>query len=157
MSLKQLQDGDMLLPFKLNSSAGKVITNDDLLGRKTILFIYSKDGTASCTKEAQNFSNVKQKFLNLNAEIYGISKDSITLHKKFINKFNLKIDLLSDETAEFITSIGSWVEKSMYGKKYMGTERTTILISEKGRILQIWRKVRVPGHVEEVLSFVENN
>ena len=86
MSLKQLQDGDILRPFKLNSSTGKVITNDDLLGRKTILFIYSKDGTASCTKEAQNFSNVKQKFLNLNAEIYGISKDSITLHKKFINK-----------------------------------------------------------------------
>ena len=141
--------------FQLMSTSDKIITNDYILGKKIIFFIYPKNDTSSCTKEAQSFSDSKQAFQDLGIEVFGVSKDTIASHKKFIAKHALNIELLSDESIEFLKKIGSWVEKSMYGKKYMGIDRTTFLISEHGEILKIWRKVKVSGHVQEVLTFAQ--
>ena len=122
-----------------------------------ILFFYPKDNTPGCTKEAIGFSKYKEEFSSLNYHIYGISKDSIKKHQGFINKQNLTIDLLSDENNKTCEDYGVWVEKSMYGKKYMGIERTTFLINNKCKIINIWSKVKVTNHVEEVLEFTKNN
>ena len=153
--MRKLKEGDNLPKFHIMSTNGNSKTNEDFEGKPTLFFIYPKDDTTSCTKEAKNFSDFKQKFLDIGVEVYGISKDSIESHKKFINKHSLNIELLSDAELNFITLIGAWVEKSMYGKKYMGVERTSILVSKTGKILKIWEKVRVPGHVQEVLNFLE--
>ena len=157
MTNKALVDGDFLPQFELLSTSLNVVTNKQISGKNTLLFIYPKDDTASCTKEVKDFSNCKQSFINLNLGLYGISKDNIASHKKFMLKHSLQVELLSDETISFIKAIGSWVEKSMYGKKYLGVERTSLLISKNNKIIKIWRKVKVPGHVQEVLNFAEKN
>ena len=151
-----LKNGDMLPQMQLKSTSGVNVTNTKLIGKNILLFIYPKDDSSSCVKEAKGFSDFKDSFLKKDVEIYGLSKDSIESHIKFINKHNLKIELLSDESTSFIQAIGAWVEKSMYGKKFMGVERTTILVSTDGRVSNLWRKVKVPGHVEQVLDFLEN-
>ncbi len=122
-----------------------------LKGRKVVLYFYPKDDTSGCTKEACGFRDAMPDFSKIDAEILGVSKDSVKSHDKFKNKYELPFSLLSDEDGSICESYGVWVEKSMYGKKYMGIERSTFLIDEKGIVQGAWRKVKVPGHVEEVL------
>ena len=122
-----------------------------------ILFFYPKDNTPGCTKEAISFSKYKNKINSLGYHIYGISKDSIKKHQNFISKQNLSVDLLSDENQKTCEEYGVWVEKSMYGRKYFGIERTTLLINKKSFITKIWNKVKVNNHVEEVIEFIETN
>ena len=147
--------GDLLPDFELISTTGKLVRLNSIAGKTVLFFIYPKDDTPSCTKEAQNFSNYEAQFAELGVQVFGISKDSIQSHNKFSSKYSLTVELLSDESVGFIKSIGAWVEKQMYGKTYMGVERTSLLISEHGKLLKVWRKVRVPGHVEEVLETIK--
>ncbi|OUU61689.1 MAG: thioredoxin-dependent thiol peroxidase [Alphaproteobacteria bacterium TMED62] len=122
-----------------------------------VLFFYPKDNTPGCTKEAISFSKYKQKINSLGYHIFGISKDSIKKHQGFIQKQDLSIDLLSDENEKTCEDYGVWVEKSMYGKKYLGIERTTFLINKKKIITKIWNKVKVTNHIEEVIQYIEEN
>ena len=147
--------GNLLPDFELISTTGKLVNNNSIAGKTVLFFIYPKDDTASCIKEAQNFSNYEAQFSELGVQVFGISKDSIQSHNKFLSKYSLTVELLSDESVDFIKSIGAWVEKQMYGKTYMGVERTSLLISDYGKLLKIWRKVRVPNHVEEVLETIK--
>jgi peroxiredoxin Q/BCP len=117
-----------------------------------IVYFYPKDDTSGCTKEACGFNDALPNFSKLKAEIIGISKDSVASHDKFKKKYGLKFRLASDEELKVANAYGTWVEKSMYGRKYMGMERATFLIDGKGIIRGIWRKVKVPGHVDEVLA-----
>jgi thioredoxin-dependent peroxiredoxin len=121
-------------------------------GRKLVLYFYPKDDTPGCTKEAQGFTESAADFTAAGVDIVGISKDSAKSHAKFAGKYDLKIDLGSDESGAVCEAFGVWVEKSMYGKQYMGIERATFLIGADGKVAQIWRKVKVPGHVAEVLE-----
>ncbi len=157
MQVEKVSAGTELPDFELPSSHGVLKTKNDLVGKNTVLFIYPKDDTSSCTKEAKDFSTHRSNFLELDVKVIGVSKDTVKSHNKFIDKYALDIELLSDENIEFIGSVGSWVEKSMYGKTYMGVERTTILVSKTGKIIKIWRKVKVPGHVKDVLTFTKDN
>lgn len=141
------------LKFKINTT--DFLDSQALLGKKTVVYFYPKDDTPGCTKEAINFSEKINEFSNLNTQIFGVSRDSFEKHEKFKKKYNLKVNLISDE-GEITEYFGVWVEKSMYGKKYMGIERSTFVIDEQLKILKIWRKVKVSGHVEEVLDFVKN-
>ncbi len=127
------------------------------LKTKLILFFYPKDNTQGCTKEAISFSQNKETLNNLGYYIYGISKDSVQKHINFIQKHGLTVDLLSDDQNKTCEEYGVWVEKSMYGRKYFGIQRTTVLIDEKQNIIKIWNKVKVPYHVEEIIKFIENN
>ena len=129
-----LKPGDPAPDFKLMSDEGKEVSLKDLRGKKVVLYFYPKDDTSGCTKEACSFRDNIKLFEKKNAVIIGVSKDSVKSHKKFKNKFDLNFPLLSDETKEMIGAYGVWKEKSMYGKKYMGIERTTFIIDEKGKI-----------------------
>ena len=124
--------------------------------KSLILFFYPKDNTPGCTKEAITFSKLKKKINNLGYEVYGISKDPIEKHQNFITKHSLTVDLLSDYENKVCETYQVWVEKNMYGRKYFGIERTTFLIDENQIILNIWNKVKVNNHVEEVIDFLEN-
>lgn len=121
-------------------------------GRKLVLYFYPKDDTTGCTREAQDFTALAGEFAKAGADIVGISKDSVKSHAKFIGKYDLKVALGSDESGEVCEAFGVWVEKSMYGRKYMGIERATFLIGADGKIAQVWRKVKVAGHAAEVLE-----
>ena len=142
--------------FKLPNQEGEVVELNKLK-KNVILFFYPKDNTPGCTKEAISFSKFLEEFSKLNCLVFGISKDTIKKHQNFIKKSNLLVNLLSDETDKVCEDYGVWVEKSMYGKKYMGIERTTFLINNKSKIINIWPKVKVTNHVEEVLEFTKNN
>ena len=119
MASHRLQEGDLLPDFELNSTSGDSLTRNNLIGKNVVFFIYPKDNTSSCTEEAQCFSENKMAFTANGVEVFGVSKDSLTSHTKFILKNSLTIELLSDENLTFISSIGAWVEKTMYGKKYI--------------------------------------
>ena len=121
-------------------------------GRKTVLFFYPKDDTSGCTMEAKDFTALAAEFAAIDVDVIGISPDAPKSHEKFVRKHGLAVTLASDETKETLEAYGVWVEKSMYGRKYMGVERTTFLIDAKGKIARIWRKVSVPGHAAEVLE-----
>jgi peroxiredoxin Q/BCP len=123
----------------------------DFKGKWVVLYFYPKDMTSGCTKEAVNFSEKIEEFKKRNAEVVGISKDSIESHKKFVEKYNLKITILSDPKAEVIKQYGAWGKKKMYGKETEGTIRSTFIISPDGEIVHSWKNVKVDGHVEEVL------
>jgi len=124
----------------------------DFAGQKIVLYFYPRDDTSGCTKEAIGFTNSLDDFAALDTVILGVSKDSVTKHDKFVAKHDLKIALLSDADGDVCERYGTWVEKKMYGKTYMGIERATYLIDAGGKIAQIWHKVRVPGHVDAVLD-----
>ena len=124
----------------------------DHKGRKLVLYFYPKDDTTGCTREAQDFTALSADFASAGVDIVGISKDSVKSHAKFIGKYGLKVTLGSDESGEVCEAFGVWVEKSMYGRNYMGIERATFLIGGDGKIVRIWRKVKVAGHATEVLE-----
>ena len=149
---KKIEIGDKLPAFSLPLSNGKTINSKDLLGKRFILYFYPKDNTPGCTTQAKDFSDKLKDFKKLKTEVIGISKDSLKTHKNFINKQNLKILLGSDEKVNIIKKFGAWVEKNMYGRKYMGTQRSTFIIDENSKIFFFWEKVKVKGHVDEVLE-----
>ncbi len=124
----------------------------DYQGSKLVLYFYPKDDTTGCTKEAQEFTGLISDFAKAGTQVVGISKDSVKSHAKFIGKYDLKVDLGSDESGAACEAFGVWVEKSMYGRQYMGIERATFLIGADGKIAQVWRKVKVPGHAAAVLE-----
>ncbi len=141
--------------FNLPATGQKEVTLKSLLGKKVILYFYPKDDTPGCTKESCGFRDNITAFKKSGAEIIGISKDTIAKHEKFSAKYDLNFPLASDEESATCEDYSVWKEKNMYGRKYMGIERSTFLIDEKGVLRAEWRKVKVPGHVEEVLKACE--
>jgi peroxiredoxin Q/BCP len=121
-------------------------------GQPLVLYFYPKDDTSGCTKEAQDFTLLADEFAKAGVKVVGLSRDPMKKHDKFIEKYGLKVPLASDEDGAISDAFGTWVEKSMYGRKYMGMERATYLIGADGRVLEAWRKVKVPGHASEVLE-----
>ena len=142
---------DVILP----NETGDIIDIKDFRPNMVVLFFYPRDNTSGCTREAKDFTENIELFNNLNINIFGISKDSITSHEKFIKKQNLTIPLLSDEAGSVCEDFGVWKEKSMYGKIYMGIERSTFIIDGSGSVTHEWRKVKVANHVAEVLETVK--
>jgi len=138
--------------FTLPRDGGDAITLSALQPKAVVLYFYPKDDTPGCTKEAIAFTDHLAAFDAAGAVIVGVSKDPVAKHDKFITKHALKVALVSDEESDVCERYGVWVEKNMYGKKYMGIERATFLIDGSGKIAQVWRKVKVPGHVEAVLE-----
>jgi thioredoxin-dependent peroxiredoxin len=147
-----LKSGDKAPAFTLPADGGATISLSSLKGRKVVLYAYPKDDTSGCTLEAQNFNALRAEFAAAGADIIGLSADSVASHDKFKKKYDLTFPLASDESKATLEAYGIWVEKSMYGKKYMGIERTTFLIDGNGKIAQVWNKVKVPGHAAEVLA-----
>jgi len=143
--------------FKLPSSNNKTFEINKSLKQYLVIYFYPRDNTPGCTNEAKDFSKLHKEFKRLNCEIFGISKDSIESHKKFISKFKIPFQLLSDEKIVALKKYGAWGEKSMYGKKFMGIKRTTVLISPKGKIIKIWNNVKVKEHAKEVLSCLKES
>ena len=146
---------DKLKNLSFQVEENKVIKDSDLKDNISIIYFYPKDDTPGCTKEAIEFSDYFEKLKKLGVKIIGVSKDSIEKHKKFKNKYNIKFDLASDD-GTLCNLFNVWVEKSMYGKKYMGIERSTFVIDKDLKIISVWRNVKVKGHVEEVYNFIEN-
>tara|TARA_B100000282_G_scaffold207293_1_gene152417 strand:+ start:279 stop:740 length:462 start_codon:yes stop_codon:yes gene_type:complete len=142
---------DVILP----NETGDIIDIKDFRPNMVVLFFYPRDNTSGCTREAKDFTENTELFNNLNINVFGISKDSITSHEKFIKKQNLTIPLLSDEAGSVCEDFGVWKEKSMYGKIYMGIERSTFIIDGSGSVTHEWRKVKVANHVSEVLETVK--
>ncbi len=138
--------------FTLLSQEGKQVHLKDFVGKKIVLYFYPKDNTSGCTKEACAFERAQGSLKKKGSVVIGISADSVASHSKFAKKFGLNFPLLSDEKKEIVHAYGVWKEKSMYGKKYFGIERTTIVIDEKGIIQQSFHKVKVDGHIDEVLA-----
>ncbi|MEP4195403.1 MAG: peroxiredoxin [Aliishimia sp.] len=135
---------------------GETVTLAGLRNQTVVLFFYPRDDTSGCTKESIAFSGLMDEFAQIGAKVFGISKDSLKSHDKFIAKHDLTTPLLSDEHGSTSEDFGVWVEKNMYGKKFMGIERATFVIDGAGKIARAWRKVKVPGHAEDVLDFVQN-
>ena len=144
--------GDTAPDFDLPSAGGGRIRLADLRGKAVVLYFYPKDDTPGCTKESQGFSEAAADFAAAGAVVVGVSKDSLASHDKFKAKYGLALELGSDPEGAVIAAYGAWVEKSMYGKTYMGIDRSTFLIDPSGKLAQAWRKVKVPGHVAEVLK-----
>ena len=144
--------GDTAPAFTLPRDGGDDVSLSDFAGKQVVLYFYPKDDTPGCTKEAIGFTDMVAEFDAAGTVILGVAKDSVKKHDKFVAKHDLKIALLSDEEGDVCERYGTWVEKSMYGKTYMGIERATYLIGADGKVAQVWRKVRVPGHVEAVLA-----
>lgn len=148
----KLKVGDKAPSFKLKNQDGKIISLTELKGKPIVLYFYPKDDTPGCTKEACNFRDEFPKFGKLKVKIIGISADSVESHKKFAEKYNLPFNLLSDEKKEIVEKYGVWKEKNMYGRKYMGIERTTFIIDAEGKINKIFPKVKVDDHNKEVME-----
>ena len=148
-----INQSDKAPNLRLTASDG---TQVDLAspGGPLVLYFYPKDDTSGCTKEAQDFTALADDFARAGARVIGVSRDPMQKHAKFIDKYDLKVPLASDEDGAVSTAFGTWVEKSMYGRKYMGMERATFLIGKDGRVMRAWRKVKVPGHAAEVLEAV---
>jgi len=152
--MAELKPGDTAPDFDLPTDGAGRVALADLKGQTVVLYFYPKDDTSGCTTEAIGFSEMRQQFDDAGAIVIGVSKDSPSSHDKFKSKHELTIKLASDESGEMVERYGVWVEKSMYGRKYMGIDRATFLIGPDGAIKQVWRKVKVPGHVAEVLKAV---
>ena len=148
--------GDNAPQFTLSTNGEGQFSLADAAGKYLILYFYPKDDTPGCTKEAIGFSEASAAFEAQNAMVVGVSRDTVKKHDKFVGKYDLRIPLISDAEGGLCEAFSTWVEKSMYGKTYMGIERATFLISPDGKVLHIWRKVKVPGHVEEVLAQLQS-
>ena len=147
--------GDKAPDFSMATDGGGTVSLADLKGRKVVLYFYPKDDTPGCTKEACAFRDAMPDFSGIDAEIIGVSKDSVAKHDKFKAKYDLPFTLASDEEGDVCERFGVWVEKNMYGRKYMGIERATFLIDGGGVVRNVWRKVKVPGHAAAVLEAVK--
>lgn len=145
-----IAEGDKAPNFSLEADDGTTVSRDSLAGKNVVLFFYPKDDTSGCTKEACDFRDAFPRFGKFDAEVIGVSPDGIESHRKFKQKYQLPFRLLSDEGHKVADLFGVWKEKSMYGRKYMGIERTTMIIDRKGRVVRIFPKVKVPGHALEV-------
>jgi len=150
-----IETGKKAPQFTLPDSFGNKVSLKDFLGKKVVLYFYPKDNTSGCTKEAVGFKEALPEIEKRNAVVLGVSKDSQESHRKFAEKYELPFVLLSDPDLKVIQKYGVWVEKSMYGRKYMGVERSTFIIDEKGKIKKIFRKVKVKNHIEEVLKALD--
>ncbi len=150
--MTELTVGASAPDFDLPTDGGGRTSLEALKGRPFVLYFYPKDDTSGCTSEAKAFSEMKAQFEDAGTEVVGVSKDSPNSHDKFKAKYDLTLTLASDEEGAMLERYGVWVEKSMYGRKYMGVERATFLIGADGTVNQVWRKVKVPGHVDAVLK-----
>lgn len=150
-----VEEGKMAPDFKVALDDGSTLQLKTLRGHPVVVYFYPKDDTSGCTREAIDFTQSQDAFDKLSSTVIGISPDSVDKHQKFKAKHELSIALGADENRAVIEKYGVWVKKSMYGRSYMGVERSTFLIDRKGRVAKIWRKVRVPKHVAEVLKAVE--
>jgi peroxiredoxin Q/BCP len=150
-----LETGNPAPDFSLKTDTEGTVTLSDYAGAPLVLYFYPKDDTSGCTKEAIAFTELADDFAKTGAKILGVSPDSVAKHAKFRTKHELGIALGADEEKTTLENYGVWVEKSMYGRKYMGVERSTFLIDGSGNIAKVWRKVKVPGHAEEVLDAVK--
>lgn len=145
-----INEGDRSPEFSLQADDNSVVTRDSLKGKKAILFFYPKDDTSGCTKEACAFRDAFPEFGKIDATVLGVSPDDIDSHRKFKKKYALPYKLLVDENHRLADAFGVWKEKSLYGRKYMGIERTTVILDKNGTVARIFPRVKVPGHVEEV-------
>ncbi|MBR2536804.1 MAG: peroxiredoxin [Hyphomicrobium sp.] len=148
------EDGKKAPDFKLQADDGAIVQLSALRGHPVVVYFYPKDDTTGCTAEAKDFSCLAPEFAKAGATIIGISPDSAAKHAKFKTKHELDLTLVADVDKDAAEAYGVWVEKSMYGRKYMGVERSTFLVDGKGKIARSWRKVKIPGHAEEVLATV---
>ena len=146
-----VKEGDQAPAIEVNASDGSSV-NLAAPGRPLVLYFYPKDDTSGCTREAQDFTALAPDFARAGVTVIGVSRDPMKSHEKFIDKYTLNVPLVADEDGRISDAFGTWVEKSMYGRKYMGMERATYLIGADGKVLRAWRKVKVPGHAEEVLK-----
>ena len=153
--MAELKAGDKAPDFTLPGNGGSTVRLSDHAGQAVVLYFYPKDDTPGCTIEAKDFTSMKAEFEKAGAVVIGMSPDSAKSHDKFVKKHELTITLAADEEKNVLDAYGVWKEKSMYGKTYMGVERTTVLIGKDGRIARIWNKVSVAGHVDEVLAAVK--
>jgi len=145
-----INEGDVAPAIDVQASDGSSI-NLSAPGQPTVLYFYPKDDTSGCTREAQDFTALAGDYAKAGVKVVGVSRDPMKKHEKFIDKYQLAVPLASDEDGRISDAFGTWVEKSMYGRKYMGMERATFLIDAEGKVVRAWRKVKVPGHAEEVL------
>lgn len=152
----KLSLGDKVPDLKLPSSSGKDVSLTDYKGKKIVLYFYPKDDTPGCTTEACDFRDNLKTYAELNAVVIGISKDPLSSHEKFIKKYGLPFELISDTEGKLLEAFGVWKEKSMYGKTFLGVERSTFLIDEDGKIAKEWRKVSVSNHVADVLESIKS-
>ncbi|MEM0934851.1 MAG: thioredoxin-dependent thiol peroxidase [Pseudomonadota bacterium] len=150
-----IEPGTAAPDFTLPRDGGGEVALADLKGKTVVLYFYPKDDTSGCTKEALAFTELLPDFEAAGAVVLGVSKDSVKKHEKFRDKHELKVTLLSDDESDMSERYGVWVEKSMYGKTYMGIERSTFLIDGTGTVREVWRKVKVPGHADKVLDAVK--
>jgi thioredoxin-dependent peroxiredoxin len=146
-----INEGDRAPAMDVQASDGSSI-NLAAPGQPTVLYFYPKDDTSGCTREAQDFTALAGDYAKAGVKVVGVSRDPMKKHEKFIDKYQLAVPLASDEDGRISDAFGTWVEKSMYGRKYMGMERSTFLIDAGGKVIRAWRKVKVPGHAEEVLK-----
>ena len=146
-----INEGDKAPAITVTASDGSSV-NLASPGQPVALYFYPKDDTSGCTREAQDFTALASEFRKSGAKVIGVSRDPMKSHEKFIGKYGLAVPLVSDEDGRVSDAFGTWVQKSMYGRKYMGMERATYLIGPDGRVVRAWRKVKVPGHAEEVLE-----
>jgi peroxiredoxin Q/BCP len=147
-----LDAGSAAPAFTLDAAGGGKLSLKDFKGKKVVLFFYPKDDTSGCTAESIAFSGLAKQFAKAGTVVIGLSPDTVKSHDKFRDKHGLTVELAADPEKATLEAYGVWVQKSMYGRKYMGVERSTFLIDAKGKIAHVWRKVKVPGHAEEVLA-----
>jgi peroxiredoxin Q/BCP len=147
-----VNEGDSVPNVTLDAAEGKKISPTDFSGQKLVLYFYPKDDTAGCTREAQDFSALAGEFEKAGTWVIGISKDDAKKHAKFTEKYDLAVPLATDADGSVCEAFGTWVEKSLYGRKYMGIDRATFLVDRDGVVKRVWRKVKVPGHAGEVLE-----
>lgn len=146
-----INEGDRAPDLELSASDGSTVRLG-APGQALVLYFYPKDDTSGCTREAQDFTELADEFAKAGVKVIGVSRDPMKKHEKFIGKYALAVPLVSDEDGRISDAFGTWVQKSMYGRNYMGMDRSTFLIAADGRVLREWRKVKVPGHADEVLK-----
>lgn len=151
-----LNEGDKLPDIDLTMSSGGKVNLRSYIGKPFVLYFYPKDDTSGCTREAQDFSQHLKEFASLDAAVLGVSKDSPIKHQKFIDKYALTVPLATDDDSKAMEAFGVWVQKSMYGKSYMGIDRSTFLFTAEGKLARSWRRVKVPGHAVDVLEAVRS-
>jgi peroxiredoxin Q/BCP len=153
--VKTLKPGDPAPPFELPTAGGGTVSLAGLKGKRVVVYFYPKDDTPGCTQEALSFTERAKAFAAAKTAVVGISRDSVAKHDKFAAKHGLEVILASDEDGKVCERYGVWVKKTLYGRTFMGIERATFLVDARGRISRVWRRVRVPGHVEDVLKEVK--